>query len=639
MLSQNIQTGATLLDRYEVLDRLGEGGFGVVYKARQISTGQLVAVKVLLSDRLMDEAALGEEIQRFQREMELIGMFSHPNVVKLIDSGVSDSKRFMVLEYIEGRELNDFLKKNGPMLPTIAKRVVSQVLDALSSAHAKGIIHRDLKPQNIMLTGPDGRPNVKILDFGIAGISKEHRSDDYKTLTQAGQIRGTPSYMAPEQIRFGSTSPQSDIYAVGLILLECLTGRRAVTGDSLQDICIKQVLEPLSMNEDILYSPFGPVISRACAKDLNERYGNNGNEARAAEEMMTDLEHMELTGMARLDTGELTNSGNIKTGAFGQSIASRSIAARPPSLAMTTKSGPLGQQQDIASISASQMLMPGVEQRPANKTPLIIALVLLAMGGVGAAVFFAMRGGNDTPLAAAADQPANNDNGNNGGNNANSGNGNGNNANSGNNGGNNGGNNANSGNGNNGGNNANNGNGATPLAATNPTSNPPADPQPTTKTPDPTPPAAPALYSARSRRVSINALESLMSGTVQGGRGSDPAVLSLWHITANVTAKVFNGDKVLCEATPCQVLLPRPDAPLKVELKANDHRNTELTLAPAGGEAMVATLTRTPAPAKRPPKTDGGKTDGGKTDGGKTGDGKTGDGKTGDGKRIGSFDD
>lgn len=593
MLSQNLQAGATLLDRYEVIERIGEGGFGIVYKARQTSTGQMVAIKVLLSDRLMDEDALAEEIGRFQREMQLISMFSHPNVVKLIDSGVSEGKRFMVLEYIEGRELNDFIKKNGPMAPLIAKRVLSQVLDALAQAHAKGIIHRDLKPQNIMLTGPDSRPNVKILDFGIAGIAETHRQDDYKTLTQAGQIRGTPSYMAPEQIRFGTTSPQSDIYAMGLILLECLTGRRAVTGDSLQDICIKQVLEPLMMPEEILYSPFGPVLERACAKEPAERYGaaNPGGEARsAAEEMIADLEAMDLTGMARLDTGELTNSGNIKTGAFGNSIASRSIAARPPSMSVqqqqTTKSGPLKQQDAISEVSASQMAMPAVEQRQSSKTPLIIALVVVTLAGVGGAAYFATRdnsgGAQQPPPAAApteqaqnkptADPAPQNDPNNKPATDPTAQN------------------------------NPNNKPATDPTAQNNPNNKPATDPATQNPPPkDPTP-STPALYSARSRRVSLNALESLVGGIAQGSRKSSPAVFSFWHVNANVSAKVFSGDKVLCDATPCQILMSRPSEALTVELRADEHKNAELTLEPAGGSVMIATLTKAPAPKKQPPK-------------------------------------
>ena len=207
---------------------------GVIYKARQTSTGQLVAVKMLLTNTESNPAEFEEETGRFVREMRLIGRLSHPHIVQLIDSGVERGQRLMVLEFVDGENLGTLLKLNGPMAPGIVKRVMMQVLDALSEAHENGVIHRDLKPQNIMVTGPERRPNVKVLDFGIAGIADDaKRDEEYQTLTQNGSIPGTPSYMAPEQIRTGESSPASDLYALGLIMFECLSGKRAVSGESV----------------------------------------------------------------------------------------------------------------------------------------------------------------------------------------------------------------------------------------------------------------------------------------------------------------------------------------------------------------------------------------------------------------------
>ncbi|MDX9722469.1 MAG: serine/threonine-protein kinase [Myxococcota bacterium] len=291
----SLRAGEILLDRYEVLGLIGSGGYGVIYKARQITTGQLVAIKTL-HESASDDPNAEAEIGRFLRETRVIAELSHPHIVQLFDSGVSDHHRFMVLEFVDGLELGKFIETHGPLSFPVAKRLFQQILDALSLAHQRGIIHRDLKPQNIMLTGPSTRPNVKVLDFGIAGIAAEHRDDDYLTLTQKGSIPGTPSYMAPEQIRLGQSTPASDIYALGLILLECLTGTRAVTGASVGDICVKQVTEPVRIPDEIAASPIGPIIAKACSKGAEQRY-------QSAEEMLLALDASELP--AALTTGRV----------------------------------------------------------------------------------------------------------------------------------------------------------------------------------------------------------------------------------------------------------------------------------------------------------------------------------------------
>lgn len=292
----SFQPGEILLGRYELISKIGVGGYGAVFKARQASTGQLVAVKMLLSDRLDDSQTLVEETGRFQREMTLIARLSHPHIVRLIDSGVSDGRRLMILEYVDGQDLGELLRKKGPISLAVCKRIIVQVLDALSEAHGMGIIHRDLKPQNIMLTGPSRRPNAKVLDFGIAEIADDHREDDYTPLTQKGMIPGTPSYMAPEQIRCGTSTPASDLYSLGLIMLECLTGKRAVTGQSIGEICVKQITEEVPIPEEISKGPLGEVIERSCSKQAGDRYSS-------AEAMLAELERVDVSGNVPITTG------------------------------------------------------------------------------------------------------------------------------------------------------------------------------------------------------------------------------------------------------------------------------------------------------------------------------------------------
>ena len=280
---------APLDETYERLDSLGEGGFGVVYKARQKGTGQLVAIKMMKSERLEKATAkVRDEMRsRFWREVQLIGRLRSPYSVRLMGAGVDDDQPYMVIEFVEGRSLKDVLE-DGALRPELVLRLMRQLLEALAEAHEQGIVHRDLKPDNIMIMGKGRRLTAKVLDFGIAGIVDEFRDDSAAKVTEFGQIRGTPQYMAPEQILFfGEPMLESDIYSVGLILLECLMGEPAVQGETGSEICRRQINEPIEVPVELLRTGFGPVIERACSKDPEERY-------RSADEMLTALEAVDL---------------------------------------------------------------------------------------------------------------------------------------------------------------------------------------------------------------------------------------------------------------------------------------------------------------------------------------------------------
>jgi len=292
---ESLQIGSVLDGRYEILDVLGKGAYGMVYKARQMSTGQPVAIKVLLEEKLQFSANASIEHARFEREMQLIARLKHPNIVRLIDTGsLGERGLFMVLEFIEGVNLADLLKDSGALSPRVARHVMSQVLDALSCAHALGIVHRDLKPHNIMVTTTGSRQNAMVLDFGIAGILESARKGDYQSLTAQSQIQGTPAYMAPEYIREKLTTPQGDIYAWGLVFTECLTGARVVTGANPLDIAMTQGSpKPIAIPESIADPHLRQVLAKALAKPLAERY----TDANAA---MADLEDGVLESADRL---------------------------------------------------------------------------------------------------------------------------------------------------------------------------------------------------------------------------------------------------------------------------------------------------------------------------------------------------
>ena len=211
---------ASTLDRgrYELGDVVGSGGMALVYRARDRDRDERVAVKVL-ADNLSADPELR---QRFTREAELAERLSHPNVVEVLDSGETDGRAYIVLEYVDGPNLAEELHRAGPLDPRCVAELGAQAAAALAHAHERGLVHRDVKPQNLLLAA-DG--TLKVSDFGIA------RLVDGTQLTQAGTVLGTASYLAPEQAAGEETTGAADVYALGVVLYELLTGERAGPDD------------------------------------------------------------------------------------------------------------------------------------------------------------------------------------------------------------------------------------------------------------------------------------------------------------------------------------------------------------------------------------------------------------------------
>ena len=207
-----LSIGSIFAGSYEVLAPLGEGSFGRVYKGRQRSTGQAVAIKTL---RLWQGDAARDvenQIARFRREMRLCAELSHPHIVRLIDSGESeDGTLYTVFEYVPGVTLREVLTREGSLGWGVARHLMTQVLDALACAHARGVVHRDLKPENLMVTQTGAQRNAMVLDFGLGGLAREVEDWSLPRLTATREILGTPSYAAPEQLRGEpvSTAPTS----------------------------------------------------------------------------------------------------------------------------------------------------------------------------------------------------------------------------------------------------------------------------------------------------------------------------------------------------------------------------------------------------------------------------------------------
>jgi len=262
-----------LSDRYTILKKIGEGGFGAVYKARQKSTGQIVAIKRLVVQEAKIPDLAEEQERRFMREMELIGKLKNAYIVGLLDAGYSDGP-WMVLEFIEGRELLELIQ-NDELSIRDTIRIISQVLEALSEAHEYGIVHRDLKPQNIMISKCGARKSAKVLDFGIAGVQESLQDSSHDNITrQGGQVYGTPAYMAIEQFSwFSEPCPETDVYAIGIILLECLTGKKVYKGSAQEIFHQKKGEKEITRIPSYLKNTaIASIIRRACTQDLDERY-------------------------------------------------------------------------------------------------------------------------------------------------------------------------------------------------------------------------------------------------------------------------------------------------------------------------------------------------------------------------------
>jgi TOMM system kinase/cyclase fusion protein len=294
MTSTDLPTGSILLDRYEVGALLGSGGFGVVHKARQLATSQLVAVKVMRP--LTDDAAPVREkrIARFRLEMEMCARVHHPNIVGLIDFGqLDDGRLFTVFEFVPGQTLEQVLAAEGPLHPREARHLMLQVLDALSSAHSQGVVHRDLKPANLMIVSTGTRRNAQVLDFGVGALDDTLHHSASPRLTSTNEWLGTPHYTAPEQVRGYPPTTQSDLYAWGLVYLECLTGRPVITGSSMAALLMSQLgPEPVPIPATLRHHALGRILQRAVAKDMAER------EATAAT-LMRQLEDCDISDLDR----------------------------------------------------------------------------------------------------------------------------------------------------------------------------------------------------------------------------------------------------------------------------------------------------------------------------------------------------
>ena len=273
---EELTTGSTFAGRYQIIEELGKGGMGKVYKANDIEIKEKVAVKLIKPEISIDK----KTIERFQNELKFARKIRHKNVCQMYDLNRDEGTYYITMEYVEGENLKDMIRMSGQLGIGTAVSVAKQVCEGLAEAHKLGVIHRDLKPSNIMI---DREGNARIMDFGIARALKD------KGITGTGVMIGTPEYMSPEQVEGKDVDRPSDIYSLGAILYEMVTGRVPFEGDSALAVALKQKTEdprdPAEFNSQ-LSEDFSRLILKCLAKDQDRRY-------QSAEELRSSLENIE----------------------------------------------------------------------------------------------------------------------------------------------------------------------------------------------------------------------------------------------------------------------------------------------------------------------------------------------------------
>lgn len=302
--------GRTVAGRFEILARVGSGGMGTVYRARQMPLERNVALKLLKEEVSWDP----DTVTRFHREAKAMSLLQHPNTVRVFDFGQTDDEvLFLAMELLEGETLSERLTREGELDPTSAIRIVQQILASLHEAHAKGIVHRDLKPDNIVLADVQGHAEavVKVLDFGIAKVFEGE--NDFDSLeTQAGTVFGTPRYMSPEQAQGKPLDPRSDLYSVGVLLYQLLTGVPPFRDDDAVVVMakhIRDIPEPLTQ-----IAPTRPITRRLEKAVLKALDKSRDKRFQDADAFSAALDHC---------LPELAAARASQTGVFGRARASK----------------------------------------------------------------------------------------------------------------------------------------------------------------------------------------------------------------------------------------------------------------------------------------------------------------------------
>lgn len=332
--------GALLGDRYRVIERIGVGGMGAVYRALHTALKRDVAIKVLLPDF----GGKDEFVRRFEREAESASRLAHPNIIAITDFGrTPEGLLFLAMELLDGQALTVLIRQ-GPIARARAMSIMRQILSALGHAHATGVVHRDLKPDNIMLVTRHAQPDVvKILDFGIAKLTDATSGGE--PLTQAGMIFGTPEYLSPEQALGDTVDARADLYAAGVILFEMLTGRRPFESPDKVRIISMHLSQPSPRMSDInpglgLPEPLEDLVRQSLEKHRENRFGSASAFLTALDEV--DREMIPAAPAAAPAPAPSSSLSSSRSSAFSPRSLNRlghALSRRHPALPLVSVAG------------------------------------------------------------------------------------------------------------------------------------------------------------------------------------------------------------------------------------------------------------------------------------------------------------
>jgi serine/threonine-protein kinase len=398
-LAKGDLVGTVIAEKYKVLDRIGDGGMGQVYKAKHVLMKRIVAIKVLLPSLVSS----GPALKRFQQEAEAASSLNHPNILTVFDFGVSENGLpYMVMDFLEGITMAQVLDEEGHLDLHEAVPIFIQCCAGLAHAHQKGVIHRDLKPSNVMLVDFDGQPNfVKIFDFGIAKLIPTE-GDESKHLTQTGDVFGSPLYMSPEQCGGKELDHRSDIYSLACVMYRCLTGCPPLAGSSLVECMYKHVNEMPPRFSDIcpeysLPEAVEAIIFKAMAKSRDDRYSSMSELKEALEKFLAEGEQkppppqsisQRLSAKLRVVPSHEDSSETYPLGATGSSQT------------IIGTQFPTGQVTQMAQAAPPPVQQPPslLERLKAHK----IALIALGIGIIAAAIIAALTMHGNLPAAESS---------------------------------------------------------------------------------------------------------------------------------------------------------------------------------------------------------------------------------------------
>ena len=378
-----MEAGAgTLSGRYETTEKLGTGGMSNVYKATDRVLERTVAVKIL-AEHLHDDERF---VARFRREALAVAKLIHPNIVQVYDTGVDDGRHYIVMEYVEGRSGAQILQRQGPVEPATAAEVGIQACAGLDYAHRRGIIHRDVKPGNLMIVGGPvggGEMIVKLTDFGIARALAQTR------ITQVGSVVGTAAYLAPEQVRGEEATPATDVYALGVVLYQFLTGRLPYEGSSLAELAVRQQnekpLPPDTYNSEVP-APLGAAVLRALEGDPGRRCAS-ADELSAGLQLGLEGEDVTLPLEEGTSATRVLGGDTAATRHMGRDTAQTEYRPASQTRRPEPRVAPAPPPPVAAQPRAAAPRKRGMFSRFARFVLALVALVLVA-GVVAAAVIF-----------------------------------------------------------------------------------------------------------------------------------------------------------------------------------------------------------------------------------------------------------